>query len=205
MKFVAKMPHTDKELSRQLLSEGWKKIKEPDTFLYAVLFSLPFAFICGGVTFLFLYWISPSLWNFISDKNGFEISIQINLITIFYIIGIFVFMLFHELIHVLLIPNVFKSNKTLYGISFAFGFVFTTEIIKKDRYILISVMPYIILSIVLPLILETIGLLNVYIVLLCIINAIGACVDFLNACRVLIQVPNGASIINNGFETFYKK
>ncbi len=96
------------------------------------------------------------------------------------------------------------SIKTYWGINGVFGFVFTTEKLKKVRFIKISLMPYLLLSVILPFILYTFGVLNGYTVFLCLINAMGSCVDFLNICLITFQVPKGAYIINNGFETFYK-
>ncbi|MGV8906228.1 MAG: DUF3267 domain-containing protein, partial [Acetobacterium sp.] len=110
----------------------------------------------------------------------------------------------HEFLHACFIPNVLKSDKIYWGINGFFGFVFTTEKIKKGRFLIISIMPFILLSVILPLILNILGLLNGYIILLCLINAMGSSVDCLNMCLIAIQVPNGSHIMNNGFETYFK-
>lgn len=112
-------------------------------------------------------------------------------------------MLIHEFIHAALIPNFIKSDKTFWGINGLAGFVFTTEPIKKRRYIIISFMPSILLSIILPILLDMVQLLNGYLAFLCVLNAMGSCVDFLNVILIVFQVPNNATIINNGFETYY--
>jgi len=113
-------------------------------------------------------------------------------------------MAIHEFLHACFIPNVLKSDKTHWGINGIYGFVSTTEMIKKGRFLLISIMPFFLLSILLPFVLHVVGFLNGYTILLCLINATGSCVDCLNMCLVAIQVPNGANIINNGFETYFK-
>ncbi|KNY25538.1 DUF3267 domain-containing protein [Pseudobacteroides cellulosolvens] len=204
MKFARKMPSTNNELSIQLKSEGWKKIKEPSNLFTTILFALPFAFLTGGIVIAITYLLSPSLYNFINDEHGLRLTIRIDGLFIIFIFAILIFMLLHELIHALLIPNVFQSNNTFWGINGVFGFVFTTEAIKKGRFLVISIMPYLILSICLPILLATFGLLNSFIILLCLINGMGSCVDFMNICLIAFQVPNGCYIKNNGFETYYK-
>ena len=65
-------------------------------------------------------------------------------------------------------------------------------------------MPFSLLSLILPFILNILGWLNGYTILRCLINAGGSCVDCLNMCLVAIQVPRGSYIVNNGFETYFK-
>jgi hypothetical protein len=113
-------------------------------------------------------------------------------------------MTIHEFLHACFIPNILKSDKTYWGINVFCGFVFTTEKIKKGRFLIISIMPLILLSIIFPFILNILGWLNSYTILLCLINAMGSCVDCLNICLVAIQVPNGSYILNNVFETYFK-
>lgn len=45
MKYVCKIPPTDKNLSHELLSSGWKKLKEPSNLGLSTLLSIPFIFI----------------------------------------------------------------------------------------------------------------------------------------------------------------
>lgn len=202
MKFTRKKPTTDKQLRLELESNGWKKIREPRNFMATVLLSLPFAFLLSILTICITYWLSPFTYSFFKE-DSLSIEITFNLSIVIYICFIFVFLLIHELLHAVFIPNFMKSDKTFLGINGLFGFVYTTEKIKKSKFIIISIMPYFLLSIILPCILNLLGLLNGYTIFLCLLNAAGSCVDVLNICLIL-QVPNGAVIINNGFETYYK-
>jgi hypothetical protein len=115
-----------------------------------------------------------------------------------------VFNVIHEFLHACFIPNVLKSDKTYWGYNGFIGFVYTTEKIKKGRYLIISIMPFILLSVLLPFILNILGWLNGYTIFLCLINAVGSCVDCLNICLVAIQVPKGSYIVSNGLETYFK-
>lgn len=204
MRYVKKMPSTDKELSNKLISEGWTKLKEPSNLGIATLLSLPFMFINGAVSLGIAFYLNTSLKELLSTEQGLSLSFTVNLFTLIYVVIILIFMIIHEFMHACFIPNVLKSDKTYWGINGFFGFVFTTEKIKKGRFIIISIMPFILLSVVLPFILNILGWLNGYTILLCLINAMGSCVDCLNICLVAIQVPNGSHIVNNGFETYFK-
>ena len=121
------------------------------------------------------------------------------------IIGFIVFITLHELIHAAFIPNAFHSSKTLWGIIGLGVFIYTTEAISKRRFIMISIMPYIVLSLLFPLVMSILGGLNGYTILLCLINAMGSSVDFLNGYLILVQVPDDALILSNGRETYYRK
>lgn len=203
MKYTTQMPSTDKQLSIQLLSDGWKKIKEPHNLMISVLLSLPFLFVLGGMTLIFAYLLEPKLFSFITSES-LRISIRMDIRMLLFLISIFVYMFFHELIHAVFIPNFTKSNKTYWGVNCLCGFVFTTEPILKSRFLIITVMPFFLLSLVSLGLFYISGFLNWYTIGLAFINAIGSCVDFLNLFLITFQVKSGKTIINNGFETYYK-
>jgi|GEM_PF-5204797 len=79
-----------------------------------------------------------------------------------------------------------------------------TEKISKIRFIIISIMPLIILSIVFPIILGVCNALNGFIVFLIIVNAMASSVDILNLFLIVFQAPQNSYILNNGFETYVK-
>jgi len=120
----------------------------------------------------------------------------------------------HELIHLIFIPNFLISDKTSIGITYYGGFVYTEEVLSKPRYILVSLAPFVLLSIILPGMLNAMDLLNqinqivnplfiqaVYLVLL---NAMSSCMDMLSIINILVQVPAGAHIVSNGMKTYWK-
>lgn len=202
MKYVKKLPASDKQLSIELQKTGWKKIKEPKNLLIAVLLSFPFAIVLTAVTMYMSYVLKPELFSFITT-DSLNIRFSIDFKFVIFIIFIWVYMFIHEMIHMIFIPNFMKSEKTKWGLNGAFGFVFTTEPTKKWRFLIISFMPFFLLSIVALWVFNIWGILNGYTLLLCLINAMGSCVDFLNIVIILFQVKRGSTIINNGFETYY--
>lgn len=202
MKFVKEIPPIDKKLSDKLISHGWIKIKEPKNLLTTMLVSIPLMFINSLISILIInQFYSP--WVDILDKRSFSISINIFNI-IFFIIAIFILLIVHELFHVIFIPNFIKSDKTCCGITLNGGFVATTEKIVKNRFIMISIAPFVLLSMVLPIILGVCNSLNGFIVFFIIVNAMASSVDILNLILIMVQVPKNSFIINNGFETYFR-
>lgn len=203
MKYTKKLPKTDEELSLYLIEDGWIKIKEPQNLPLAILFSLPFAYLLIGIISWLAYLLKPELFNFMG-YDSLSLTLSIDLQLLLFVGAIFVYMFLHEMIHAMFIPGVIKSERTFWGMNGVFGFVFTMEPIKKGRFLLISCMPFVLLSVVPVLFLNHIGYLNWYTLLLCLINAAGSCVDFLNMALIGFQVKGKHTIISNGFETFYK-
>lgn len=204
MRYLKKIPPTDKEMSIKLISEGWTKLKEPSNLGIATSLSVPFMFINGAISIAVSSYLYPPLKELFSSEHGFSITFTVNLFTLIYVAVIFIFMIIHEFLHACFIPNILKSTQIYWGINGFFGFVYTTEKIKKSRFPIISIMPFILLSVVLPFIMNLLGLLNGSTIFLCLINAMGSCVDCLNICLVASQVPKGSYIVNNGFETYFK-
>lgn len=202
LKYVKRIPTADAALSELLIKSGWKKLKEPPNLGLAILFSIPFVFFLSGIVLWVSYLLNPALFGFINDES-LKITFSIDLKLLLLTIAVIGYMFVHELIHALFIPNFLQSDKTFMGINGLFGFVFTTEIIRKFRFIVISVMPFLLLSLLPVFLLGICGLLNWYILSLCLINAAGSCIDFLNVILVAFQVPSRHFIINSGFETYY--
>ncbi len=202
MKYVNQPPQTDLKLKEKLENEGWTKIKEPKNLPLAILFAYPFMLILCGTVILLGYYLDPGLFAvFTDDTVSFSISPDIKIVAL--IVAIFVYTILHEFIHGVFIPNVLTLDKTFWGFNGLFGFVYTYEPMKKNRFILISCMPFVILSL-LPLpVVHLLGGLNGYTFFLFLINAGGSCVDFLNIVLVTFQVKKNRKIINNGFETYY--
>lgn len=204
MKYTKYLPKTDENLSNKLLTDGWKKIKEPSNLTLATLMSIPFMLFCSIIFLGLIFYINPDYKNLFKFSDSISFTIQLNLKTLLFLAGIYLFTLLHELIHAIFIPNALKSDKIYFDVRLLYGFVYTTEKISKFRFIIVSIMPFIILSIIFPILLNAFGLLNNYILFLCLLNALGSSVDFLNIFLILTQVPNKSYLIINGFETYFK-
>lgn len=204
MKYIRKIPAADKEISSKLIADGWTRLKEPSNLGMATLMSIPFMITNGIIFVTIVYYLYPPLREFFNLENEFSVVFTINWGALLYVFLFYIFMMIHEFLHACFIPKFLTSDNVYWGITAFNGFVYTTERVKRDRFLIVSIMPFIILSILVPFILNIFGLFNWFTVFLCFSNALGSCVDILNICLVVAQVPREASIINNGFETYFK-
>jgi len=195
------MPKSDSTVHLELMNNKWIPLKEPKNVISATLVSTPLMIIAAFISISIIKMVSSISFNefgFTPDK--FEITFNLSLI-----VGIFILIVIHELIHLIFIPNFIKSEKTYVGMMLFGGFVITEEEISKSRYIIITITPFVILSIILPLLLSMFGLLTTTMKFLIILNAMASSVDLLNLLLILKQVPKKAMIKNNGPNTYWKK
>jgi len=202
LKYVKNIPPTDKELSDSLIKAGWKRIKEPSNLPGAIILSIPFMVLGGFFSFLIIALFNPSFvysLGQVIDRGAFSIDIRFH-----YILYAYIIIFLHEMVHAVFIPDFIKSEKTYFGIRPWGGFVYTTQKLSKSRFLLITVAPFIILSVFLPAVLGISGLLGGLMAFLVLLNAAASSVDLLNATLIMVQVPSDSMMVNNGFETYYR-
>lgn len=203
MKFIPKLPKENLQKIAQLLESGWKPLKEPSSIGVSTLLSFPLALMLIIVNFLWCYQFYPPLQNFFQNKGNFMLQFNINVQSLFYLLGIFLLLLLHEAIHAAFVPNVLYSDKTFLGMNLFFAFIYTEESLTKNRFLLICIMPFLLISFAAPPVLSSLGLLNGFTIFLSILNAGSSCIDVLNLILVATQVPSGGMVVNNGLRTFY--
>jgi len=200
MKFLYKLPISNPNLHLDLIKNGWIPMKEPKNLISAILFSIPLMIVASMISIGVI-----NIFSSISSRDfGFTsggISININLSVI---LGIVLLLIIHELLHLMFIPNFMKSEKTSVGLTLFGAFVMTEEKISKPRYMFITIAPFMIISVILPLILSICGLLTTTIKFLIILNSMGSSVDLLNVLLIMKQVPKNATLTSNGANTYWK-
>jgi len=202
MRIRNRFPRVSSERNQYLLDDQWVLVKGPKNVILTILLSIPLMFLNPFITF----WIikifdSISLEEFgiVSGSMGFSINLV-------YILGfILILIISHELMHLIFMPNFIKSKKTYIGITYFGGYVYSEEIVTKIRYIIITIAPFFIISIILPIILSFFGLLTPFIKLIVLANAASSSVDILSIIFILIYVPSGASLVSNGSKDYWKK
>lgn len=203
MRIIYKLPKTNKEKHLSLIDNRWVQLKEPKNTGTAILISIPLMIVCTLITLgIIKIFYDISLKDYGISINSINIRIEFNL---FYILGVVLLLIIHELMHLIFIPNFVKSHKTYIGIVPLGGYVYTEEILTKKRFITITISPFISISIILPVILGFLGLLNPLIILIILLNSIGSGVDILSLILVSIQVPSGACLVSNGPGNYWKK
>ncbi|WP_377890715.1 DUF3267 domain-containing protein [Alkalihalobacillus sp. R86527] len=201
MKFQSKVPKGDDHVHNELVTSGWTPLKEPRNPTQAILFSIPMMIMTALLSALVIMTVSSlSLREFGITASSITFTLHTG-----FLIGIVLLLIIHELFHLVFIPNVMKSDKTVVGVTAFGGFVVSEERISKGRYILITVAPFILLSILLPLVLSGFGLLTTTMKVLILLNAAASSVDLLSFILLVKQVPNQSTIVNNGMRTYWLK
>ncbi|MDO5095436.1 MAG: DUF3267 domain-containing protein [Peptostreptococcaceae bacterium] len=201
MRLIGKIPAENNERKESLMREGWQPLKESKRMAVVIGAALPISillfFICGK----WLYFLFPEFQEALQFE---KIIFRIDLKLILYMLGIYGYILLHEIIHLLTIPNALSSDKTFFGINGFFGFVYSEEILTKARFIIVSIMPLLQLSFVMPILFKVLNIYHGYWMMLFMINAAGACVDIFNMILVGWQVPSRGLVVGNGLATYYK-
>ncbi|PKM68591.1 MAG: hypothetical protein CVU95_03025 [Firmicutes bacterium HGW-Firmicutes-2] len=202
MRYAKNIPPVDQELSKKLMNQGWMRIKEPPNLPMALLASIPIMVACGLFSFFIITLFDSTLVSFF---EGMDTNRGVSFSFRWYYIAFMVIMIYiHEMLHALWIPNFLRDDNTFFGIKLWGGFVFTAQSLTKKRFIIICFAPFVTLSILLPLILGGLNLLNGVLIFLIMINAMASSVDILNALLILFQVPRDAMVVTNSFETYYR-
>lgn len=134
------------------------------------------------------------------SPEGFQISVDLLAIAAFVIL-----LIVHELLHLIIIPGFASSKKTYAGITYMGGFVYSEEEIPKRRYLLITIVPFLAISLILPALLGIQGLLSPFLKILIMLNSMASSVDVLTFILVATQVPDGSYLASNGARTYWKK
>ena len=200
MKLLYKLPKGNPNLHLDLIKNGWIPMKEPKNLISAILLSSPLMIVASMISIGVINIFSSISWRDFGFTSG-GISININLSVI---LGIVFLLIVHELLHLMFIPNFMKSEKTSVGLTLFGAFVMTEEKISKPRYMFITIAPFIIISVIFPLILSICGLLTTTIKFLIILNSMGSSVDLLNVLLIMKQVPKNATLTSNGANTYWK-
>ncbi|MFJ8517591.1 DUF3267 domain-containing protein [Lysinibacillus xylanilyticus] len=200
MKLLYKLPKSNPNLHLDLIKNGWIPMKEPKNLISAILLSIPLMIVASMISIGVINIFSSISWRDFGFTSG-GISININLSVI---LGIVLLLIIHELLHLMFIPNFMKSEKTSVGLTLFGAFVMTEEKISKPRYMFITIAPFIIISVIFPLILSICGLLTTTIKFLIILNSMGSSVDLLNVLLIMKQVPKNATLTSNGGNTYWK-
>ncbi|MCY9549140.1 DUF3267 domain-containing protein [Lysinibacillus xylanilyticus] len=200
MKLLYKLPKSKPNLHLDLIKNGWIPMKEPKNLISAILLSIPLMIVASMISIGVINIFSSISWRDFGFTSG-GISININLSVI---LGIVFLLIIHELLHLMFIPNFMKSEKTSVGLTLFGAFVMTEEKISKPRYMFITIAPFMIISVIFPLILSICGLLTTTIKFLIILNSMGSSVDLLNVLLIMKQVPKNATLTSNGANTYWK-
>ncbi|WP_292465818.1 DUF3267 domain-containing protein [Methanolobus sp.] len=201
MKIVSKIPATNSQRHDKLIGDGWTALKEPQSLMTAMAASIPLA-ILNLVLTIGIFWLFQPfrMADFGFNPDGFSISISLPAIA-----GLLLLLITHEMLHLVMVPDFLSSGSTYMGITYAGGFVYTEEEIPRLRYLLITILPFVIISVLLPLVLGSADLLATMAMALILLNSMASSVDVLSFILVATQAPVGSHMTSNGTKTYWKQ
>ncbi|WAM32795.1 DUF3267 domain-containing protein [Caldicellulosiruptor morganii] len=170
----------------------WIPVKEPKNIWVTQILSMPIGLITAGLIFFISYYF-----------KGIKLPKPI----LIYPFAIFLVILLHELIHAMCFPGSIFSENTVIGYWPEAGvyYVHSNEALKRNRYLLVYVAPFFILSVIPTIIMLFLNFIrNDLILLIALLNAIGSCVDIFFTILVLLQVPKEAILVNSEEKTYWK-
>ncbi|QHE51567.1 DUF3267 domain-containing protein [Pontibacillus sp. HMF3514] len=200
MKIQSKMPETNDRLHIALMDSGWVPMKEPKNLITAILLSIPLMFISTLISLVIINIVSGLSWEEFG-LTAVSLSFTIHLGILLWIV---ILLMFHEILHLVFVPNFLSSNKTFMGLTYFGGYVLSEEKFSKTRYLVITLAPFVIISMILPVLLSMIGLLTSTMKFLILLNAAASSVDLLYVFLVVKQVPNNSMVRNNGTKMYWR-
>lgn len=200
MKIKTKIPDFNLERHYELVKSNWIPLNEPRNVYSSIALSFPLMMMNALIT-LGLLSICTPLPLMLSDINSGSISISIDLR---HLMALIILLLLHEALHLISIPGFWKSETTSFGITPVGGFIYSEESIPKWRHICITLAPFLVISIIIPMLLVFFNLLTQFFIVLIILNSMASSVDILNLVLVATQVPKGSQITSNGPKTYWK-
>ncbi|MDI3540129.1 MAG: hypothetical protein PWP14_1668 [Methanolobus sp.] len=108
MKIVSRIPETSKRRHEELTGDGWVALKEPQSLVTAMAASIPLmvlnVLLTVGIFSLFRP-VSPADFGF--GQDGFSITVSIPVV-----VGLFLLLIVHEMLHLLIVPGFASSDRT---------------------------------------------------------------------------------------------
>lgn len=199
------MNYTRNELSDEILPKKWTKVNRPNGFKMLLLLILPLAFTNLALTFIVLMNFNNPIKAFINDFSTNYINIKINNYqSVFLFTLIFILIIVHKLIHIIFIRNFKKTIKYFRKYNVFKNPLIIKEKITKRRYIIILLMPFGIISLLMPILFGIFNLINWVLIFLIMFNALICSTDILECYLIVIQVPSNSYIIRTKRATYYK-
>lgn len=205
MKYAQDMPKSNLCVSEEVLTKEWVKIKRPKISLMSLLVIVIFMIANTVASIIVLMSFTSSGEEFAdSIARSVHSSLDFNetLILSIFIISI---MLVHKILHIIFIPGLTKASMNFWKINLFHTSFFTKKKVSKVRYNMISSMPLLIISVILPTILGFFNLINGFTIFIVIFNAMFSSVDILDIYLITIQTPKNCYVIRNQKGVYFKQ
>lgn len=193
-KFVFGLPPEQPDLNFE--AEGWKRLKEPSAAVSCWLIGSPLAVLLG-----LLFYEMATRWAGFSMNQLFG---QLGLCTFLAIMVMLIIV--HELLHALAHPGCGWSPHTSFGFSPKAGAFWAHYAgpVSRERMLLLMVTPFLVLSLITLLIACLIPPVGMIAGFVAILNATFSAVDLFSCIIIMVSIPAGATVQNNGWPSYWK-
>jgi len=188
MKVKLGLPSKNRNKEDELLHVGWKKTLILEDMTMLIIQSVPLMAVGALVPYAIL--------------NSFG-SYAVNVTNTHLVLAVVLGLILHEFFHVLLMPQGLKARNLTFGIYSGGTYSYFDGVMTKERYLWMTSLPFIILSMILPLFAAMTHQFSAILFVLTLFNGVTSALDFHTFFKVLFKVPRKASITTNGMEIFY--
>ena len=182
--------------SFQTDTDGWAPIKEPSMAVVQLL-AVPVAGVILIALGLWVGAVGGLGVDLLSRASFIQLGIAVLLIPVLFFL--------HEVAHAIVHPGWGGSSKTILGFwpKYLSFYAHYDEEMKRERFLVCFLTPLVLLSVIPMLVMSVTGL-NPILTVLVFANAMGAAGDLIGFSLILVQVPRGATVRNQGWRTFWR-
>ena len=172
--------------------QSWTALKEPSV-MKKQLISFPMGIIMAIIV--------HQIWIHLTPFKILEISSIPK-----YFLTLLETLVIHETFHLIAHPNLGLSSKShvVIWLSKLMTYTYYDGGIKRNRFILIQLLPLIAISLIAPFVCVVLQFYTPWLFIVSVVNALSACVDLYYSLMILNQVPRGAIVKNHGWRTYWK-
>ena len=193
MRFIFGAMPQDPEFDQK--NQGWTSLREPEPGKMQLIAIVIAVFV--GLLLQLLFWLAGANVSALQNIRNAPIALGIML-------GIIPA---HELLHLLCFPYFGLNNKSIIGFwPRMFGpYVYYDGALSRNRAILISACPFMVLSII-PL-LGSFVMLNISMLVVAVsyLNGLTCGADLISIFLLVKQVPSGALVKSKGYHSYWRK
>jgi hypothetical protein len=170
---------------------GWSKIKEPGSILMQIM-ALP----VGVLLVIANEYVLVQFTN-IWDTNLHPVAFLPFFVAV---------IVLHESTHLLFFPDHGRTISSMVGFwpSRLLFYAHFTDEISRNRYLAISLGPFVLLTVIPLLTFVLIGYVDSYLYWFIIFNAAASSCDVFSSIIILLQIPRRGLVRNQGFRTWYR-
>jgi hypothetical protein len=179
---------------------AWRRLREP-SFGLLIALAIPTSMLAGAAVLF--------VWMLLVRVHGVDAPVEV-VVSPWSLLGalaaVFGLVVAHELAHAAVLPRFGLTPATTLGfwLQTVTPYVSYRGELSRDRYFLVTLMPFLLLSAAPLLVALLTGWIPLWLVLLTVVNAALSSGDLITAALLLAQTPRPAVVRHQGLETWWR-